>query len=183
MWSPFDKGESCNLPVGRWLKTGWILLFQQYWLSRFCSFREAEENPHQVTSHLAKPASKTTNGNPTECSDQDTFPMACDNSWKIKVVYRKKVNVSKLSLKHSFHTPNNFPWKQMCSVSSSTHKVLPVAPFRLGQVCRYSMFQRSWIQTKSQLRAHLSPRASTENLTLKLPKISIGIIFMTFSSD
>jgi len=71
-------------------------VFQQfglkyYLLSRFCSFPEAEENPHQVTCHLAKPTSETTNGNHAECSDQATFPMTHDNSWKIKVFYRKKL--------------------------------------------------------------------------------------------
>lgn len=111
-------------------------MFQQfglkhYWLSRFCSFPEAEENPRQVTPHLAKPASETTKGNHAECSDQATFPMTCDNSWKIKVLYIKK-SMSR-SFASSFHEPNNFPWKQTCSVSSSTPKVLPVAPFRLGQ--------------------------------------------------
>lgn len=46
---------------------------KRYGLSRFCSFPEAEENPHRVTSPLANPASETTDGNHTECSDQATL--------------------------------------------------------------------------------------------------------------
>lgn len=95
-----------NLPVGRWHTTGLILLrrhwmFQQFGLkhygtSGFCSFPEAEENPHQVTSPLAKPASETADGNHTERSDQASF------HWHVTIPDKSKWSTEKKAMSASF---------------------------------------------------------------------------------
>lgn len=192
LWSPSDKykGENWNLPVGRWLTTAQILLRRNQNVSTFglktfgClgfAVFQKKENPHQVTSTLVKPASKTTNGNHAECSDQVTLPSTCDNSWKIKVFYRKK------SMSGSFLSSTVF----MCLTTFHGSKRAHVlqhpqsasnSPIQARRGRSYRS-QKGWIQKKPQLSAHLSPWTSMENLILKLPKINIGIIFMTFSSD
>lgn len=85
-------------------------------------------------SPSAHPASEAAHGIHTACSDQDTFPKSRDNSWKIKVFYRKKSMPASFPSSTVFMClTSNFPWKQTCVVSSSTHKVLPVVPLSLGQ--------------------------------------------------
>lgn len=84
---------------------------KHYWLPAFCSFPKAEENPHQVTSPLAKPArlQRETTENVL------TRPLL---QWQVTEPEKSKCFIEKSQCQQVFPHAQ-FPWKPTCSVSSS----------------------------------------------------------------
>lgn len=117
---------------------GEIKVFQRfglkhYWLTRFCNFSRSWGKPSPGHTSFSQTSQQDYKWKPCRMSWPGHFS---NGMWKFlkkpQSVLWKKVHVSKFSTS-SFHVPNNFSWKQTCSVSSNTHKVLPRAPFRVGQ--------------------------------------------------